>query len=75
MLAQSFVVGPQRERIAVLLRRGRIDQIERAVLRVVVEFLQNPGFDLRAAVGEGDAVEIVLNDGLGLAGGLLGDTL
>ena len=63
----ALVVGPERERVAVFFGRSGIDEVEWAVLRVVVELLQDPGFDLRAAVGEGDAVEIVLDDGFGFA--------
>ncbi len=66
------VVGPQRKRIAILRRGGRVDQVERPALGVVIEFLEDPRFYLTAAIGEGDAVQIVLDDGFGLAAGLLG---
>ena len=72
LVAQALVVGPQRQRVSVLLGRAAIHQFERAVLLVVVELLQNPGLHLAAAVGEGDAVEIVLNDRFRFARGLLG---
>src|SRR5438128_820133 len=38
---------------------------------VVVKLLQNPGFDLTTAVGEGDAVEVVLDDSFSFRRGLL----
>ena len=38
---------------------------------IVVKFLQNPGLNLRAAVGEGDPVEIVFNYRFGFRSRLL----
>ncbi len=72
-VAQSFVVGPERERVAEFLSGGGVDQFERAVLGVVVEFLEDPGFDLGTAVGEGDFVEIVFDYGFGFGGSLFGN--
>ena len=72
-VAQSFVVGPERERVTEFLSGSGVDEIERAVLGVVVELFQDPGFYLGSAVGEGDFVEIVLDYGFGFGGGLLCD--
>ena len=73
MVAQSLVVSPEREWVAVFLSGGGIDEIELRVLSVVLEVFQDPGFDLGAAVGEGDFVEIVLDYGFGFGGGLFRD--
>src|SRR5260370_34417441 len=70
-IAETLVIGPQRQWVTVLRGCSGIDQIERTVLSVVVEFLQNPGLDLRAAVRERDAVETVFDDGFSLARSLL----
>src|SRR5258708_21733936 len=70
-IAETLVIGPQRQWVTVLRGCSGIDQIERTVLSVVVEFLQNPGLDLRAAVRERDAVETVFDDGFSLTGSLL----
>jgi len=50
--AQRLVVSPQRQRIPILLRRRTIHQLQRPILRVVIELFQNPRFHLRAAIGE-----------------------
>ena len=75
-LAQSgghaCVVRGERERITELLRGLAVNNIERLALRVLEVppaiglALQNPADDLAAAVGEGDAVELVLNNGRAL---------
>ena len=72
-MLQGFVVGPKRERVAEFLSGGGVDEFELAVLGVVIEFFEDPGFDLRATVGEGDFVKVVLDDGFGFGGSLLGD--
>src|SRR5271166_6350992 len=74
-VAQGFVVSPERKRVAEFLSGGGVDQFERAILGVVVELLQDPGFDLGAPVGEGDFVEIVLDNGLSFRGSLFVDCL
>ncbi len=72
-VAHSLVVSPERKWVAEFLRGGGVDEIEQAVLRVIVKLLEDPGFDLGAAVGEGDFVEIVLDDDFSFRGGLLSD--
>ena len=71
LLAQSLVVGPKGERIAELRRGFGVDEFERPT-GVVAEFLQDPGLYLRTAIGECDLVQIVLDNGLLLGGGLPG---
>ena len=56
---QGSVVGVERERIAELLGRLRVNEVQRLAVGVLV-LLENPARDLPAAVGEGDAVELVL---------------
>ena len=58
LVLQSLVVGEERERISVLLRGRNVYQIERLAL-LIIEFLEYPRLHLRAAIGEGDPVEIV----------------
>src|SRR5258708_3448349 len=70
-IAEALVIGPQRQWVTVLRRCSGIDEIERTVLNVVLEFLQDPGLDLRATVGERDAVETVFDDSFSLTGSLL----
>ena len=73
LVALVFVVRPQRERVAVLFRSDTVDQIQRLVFIVGV-FLQDPGLDLRSAVGEGDAIKIVLNYGFCFRSPLFGSS-
>jgi len=74
LLAQSLIVSPQRERVAPLRGRVGMDQIKRAVLRVVVEFFQNPRFHLGAAIAECDPIEIALNYGFSFVRRLFADS-
>ena len=74
LVAQGLVVGPERERVTILRGGSGIDEVERAVLGVVIELFQDPRLDLSAAVGEGDAIKIVLDDSFGFARGLLCDS-
>ena len=62
LAAQSFVVGVEAQRKS---EAGRcwIDQIERMAL-VVLVLLQDPRLGLGAAIGEDDAIEVVLDNGL-----------
>ena len=46
-----------------------MDEIERLAVGVFL-LLEQPGGDLRALVREGDAIELVLDGGGGLGGGL-----
>ena len=59
--AKLFVIGPERERITILRAGSGIDQVELTGFGIIVEFLENPGFNLSPAVGEGDPVEVALN--------------
>ncbi len=68
LLGKRGVVGVERERMAVERRASGVDQVER-LTGVVLVLLEDPGGDLRAAVGEGDAVELVLDDGRGFGRG------
>jgi hypothetical protein len=63
---QGGIVGVERERVAELFRGGVVDQVERGTLVVILVLLEYPRGDLRAAVGEGDAVEFIFDDGLRL---------
>ncbi len=60
LVTQLRVVGPQRQRISILLRGFSVYQLELAVF-VVGIFLEHPGFDAGSAIGEDDAVDVVLN--------------
>src|SRR5580700_1485776 len=71
LVALGLVVSPQGERVAILFRSGVVDQIQRLFF-VVRKFLQDPGLDLRATVGERDAVQIVLNHSFRFRSCLLG---
>lgn len=59
---QRGVRGVERERVAELLRRLLVDEVERLAV-VVLVVLENPACDLAALVREGDAVEFVLDHG------------
>jgi hypothetical protein len=61
LLGKRGVVGIERERTSVERRASGVDQVER-LTGVVLVLLEDPGGDLRAAVGEGDAIELVLDD-------------
>src|SRR4029079_12249581 len=69
---QACVVGVEREGAAVLFSSLSVDEVQRLLVGVLV-LLEYPALDLRAAVGEFDAVELVLDDrgllGLRLDGG------
>ena len=45
-----------------------MDEVERVAFGVL-EVFEDPGSDLTAAIGEGDFVELVLDDGGGFGGG------
>ena len=62
---QRRLVGEERERQAEALRGLGLNQVQRLAGGVDV-LLQNPVLDLRAAIGEDDLVELVLDRGLGL---------
>jgi hypothetical protein len=66
-LGEGGVVGVKREGVAVKLGGAGVDEIER-VAGIVGELFENPGGDLSAAVGEGDAIEFIVDDGGGLSG-------
>ncbi len=67
LVAQVGIVGPERERIPNLGRCLRVDQVQR-LTRVVFVLLQNPGDSLAAAIGKGDAVQLVLHHRSGFGG-------
>jgi len=60
--ASSYV---HRESGSRIWRRHGINQVERAVLGVVVELFQDPRLNLRAAIRKRDAVELVLDNSFG----------
>ncbi len=62
---QRSVVRVQRERITKLLCGLRVHEIERLAVGVFI-FFEEPAGDLSATIGEGDAVELVLDRGGGL---------
>lgn len=59
-LGESSVVGIEREREADVLRRLRMDQVERLTIPVL-EFLENPTGDLTATIRERDSIKLVLH--------------
>ncbi len=67
LVALVGIVGPERERIPNLGRCLRVDQVQR-LTRVVFVFLQNPGDSLAAAIGKGNAVQLVLHHRSGFGG-------
>ena len=71
LVALAFLIGPQAKREAVLLGRQAVHQFEGAPV-IVVEFFQDPRFHLRAAVGEGNAIPVILDDDVGLRTRLFG---
>src|SRR5262249_17181012 len=66
LLPQSLIVSPERERKPDFGSRVRIHQVERFVVVIGVLF-QDPRFHLGAAVGERDAIQLVLDHRLGFA--------
>ena len=56
------IVGVERQRIAELLGRLCVDEVERLAVGILV-LLQNPARNLRAAIGERNPVELVLDRG------------
>src|ERR1700685_3853094 len=68
-LCDGGVVGVERERMAELLGSLVVDEIERTAV-AVLKVLEHPAGDLGSSVGEGDAVELILDDGAGLGRGL-----
>ena len=72
LLAQCGVVAPQAERVAVLAGRLLMHQFQAGPPVVVLVLFQDPALHLRAAVGEGDPVQIVLHNGVAFGGGCNG---
>ena len=68
---EGLVVGIEGKGIAVLLGGHLVDEVEGLAFAVLV-LLEEPLGDLAAAVGEGDLIELVLDDGGGFGGGLNG---
>jgi hypothetical protein len=68
---QGGIVGVEGERVAKLFGGLGVDDVERLAVGVL-ELLEDPAGDLSATVGEGDAVELVFNDGRGFGRGLGG---
>ena len=66
---EALVIGVERERVAELLRGAVVNDVERPALGVFV-LLQNPAGGVRAAIGEGDAVNVVFDDRLLLSSSL-----
>ena len=66
---EGRVVGVEREGIAELLGGLGVDEVQRLAVRVLV-LLEDPVGDLSATVGEGYAVELVLDCGGGFSCGL-----